>query len=230
MKIIETDDEKKLVHFYEKRMAAEVDGSCLGDEFTGYVFRISGGNDKQGFPMAQGIMSNTRVRLLMDKGATHYRPRRVGERRRRSVRGCIVGADLATLNLVVVKKGDKEIAGLTDTARAPRLGKTRASKIRKVYNLNKEKDDVRKFVVTRKITTKKKKEIQKRPKIQRLVTPLVLQHKSEEDRKIKAARERARTEKAEYAKLLIKRATEHRESLKARRSSRKSSKKEEAKP
>jgi hypothetical protein len=34
----------------------------------GYVFRITGGNDKQGFPMVQGIMQNKRVRLLLGKG------------------------------------------------------------------------------------------------------------------------------------------------------------------
>lgn len=39
MRVIEVDDEKKLVHFYEKRMGAEVDGSVLGDDFKGYVFR-----------------------------------------------------------------------------------------------------------------------------------------------------------------------------------------------
>ena len=39
MKVIECDDEKKLVHFFDKKMAAEVDGSALGEEFSGYVFR-----------------------------------------------------------------------------------------------------------------------------------------------------------------------------------------------
>jgi small subunit ribosomal protein S6e len=39
MKVIECDDEKKLVHFFDKKMAAEVDGSALGEEFAGYVFR-----------------------------------------------------------------------------------------------------------------------------------------------------------------------------------------------
>merc|ERR1712093_859038 len=29
----------------------------LGDEFKGYVFQISGGNDKQGFPMMQGVLT-----------------------------------------------------------------------------------------------------------------------------------------------------------------------------
>ena len=131
------------------------------------------------------------------------------------------------MNLVVVKKGDKEIAGLTDTARAPRLGKKRASKIRKVYNLNKEKDDVRKFVVTRKITTKKKKEIQKRPKIQRLVTPVTLQRKRAYLAERKAGRAKAVLERQEYETLKKQRAGERRDSeLKAkaaRRSSRKAS-------
>uniref|UniRef100_A0A672I6C1 Small ribosomal subunit protein eS6 n=1 Tax=Salarias fasciatus TaxID=181472 RepID=A0A672I6C1_SALFA len=53
-KLIEVDDERKLRTFYEKRMATEVAADPLGDEWKGYVVRISGGNDKQGFPMKQG--------------------------------------------------------------------------------------------------------------------------------------------------------------------------------
>merc|ERR1711906_99764 len=73
------------------------DGEVLGDEFKGYLFRISGGNDKQGFAMVQGVLSAQRVRLLLKKGSKSYKPRRTGERQRKSVRGCIVGADLAVL-------------------------------------------------------------------------------------------------------------------------------------
>jgi small subunit ribosomal protein S6e len=39
-------------------MAGEVSGDSLGDEFKGYVFRIGGGNDKQGFPMKQGLLTS----------------------------------------------------------------------------------------------------------------------------------------------------------------------------
>ena len=38
-------------------MGAEVEVDTLGDEWKGYVFRIAGGNDKQGFPMKQGILT-----------------------------------------------------------------------------------------------------------------------------------------------------------------------------
>merc|ERR1719456_2208923 len=100
-----------------------------------------------------------------------FRERRSGQRKRKSVRGCIVGPDLATMSLVLVKKGEEEIAGLTDDQRPRRLGPKRASNIRKLFGLEK-KDDVRHFVVRREAGKKKKA-----PKIQRLVTPLTLQRK-----------------------------------------------------
>lgn len=39
-------------------MGAEVEADALGNEWKGYVVRISGGNDKQGFPMKQGVLTN----------------------------------------------------------------------------------------------------------------------------------------------------------------------------
>lgn len=47
-----------------------------------------------------------RVRLLLSKGHSCYRPRRTGERKRKSVRGCIVDANLSVLALMIVKKGE----------------------------------------------------------------------------------------------------------------------------
>merc|ERR1711926_73792 len=104
------NDELKVRPFYEKRMGQEVEGDTLGDEFKGYVLRITGGNDKQGFPMKQGILTNQRVRLLLSKGHSCYRPRRTGERKRKSVCGCIVDpGQISVLAVSVVKKGDQEI-------------------------------------------------------------------------------------------------------------------------
>ena len=76
-------------------------------EFKGYVFKIMGGQDKQGFPMKQGVLVSGRVQLLMKPGDTCFRGfgRRKGERRRKSVRGCIVSQDLSVLNLAIVKQG-----------------------------------------------------------------------------------------------------------------------------
>lgn len=212
-KLIDIDDEKKLRPFYDKRMAQEVEADSLGDEWKGYVFRITGGNDKQGFPMKQGILTNGRVRLLLSKNHSCYRPRRTGERKRKSVRGCIVDANLSVLSLVIRRKGEGEIEGLTDKNVPRRLGPKRASKIRKLFNLSKE-DDVRQYVVRRPIAPKEgtegklKKPKTKAPKIQRLITPRMLQHKRRKSALKKNRLQRKLEQQAEYAKLQAQRAKE----------------------
>ncbi|XP_013183839.1 small ribosomal subunit protein eS6 [Amyelois transitella] len=224
-KLFEVVDEHKLRIFYEKRMGAEVEADQLGDEWKGYVLRVAGGNDKQGFPMKQGVLTNSRVRLLMSKGHSCYRPRRDGERKRKSVRGCIVDANLSVLALVIVRKGAQEIPGLTDGNVPRRLGPKRASKIRKLFNLSKE-DDVRRYVVKRVLPPKEGKENakprHKAPKIQRLVTPEVLQRRRHRLALKKKRLAKRKASEAEYAKLLAQRKKESKvrrqEEIKRRRS------------
>ncbi|KAG0545858.1 hypothetical protein BDA96_02G398000 [Sorghum bicolor] len=254
-KKLEIDDDQKLRAFYDRRISQEVSGDALGEvnllityflihdpfadfilkyrcdmflclqEFKGYVFKIMGGCDKQGFPMKQGVLTSGRVRLLLHRGTPCFRGygRRNGERRRKSVRGCIVSQDLSVINLVIVKKGENDLPGLTDTEKPRMRGPKRASKIRKLFNLSKD-DDVRKYVNTyrRTFTTKSGKKVSKAPKIQRLVTPLTLQRKRARiaDKKKRIAKKKS--EAAEYQKLLAQRLKEQRdrrsESLAKRRS------------
>jgi small subunit ribosomal protein S6e len=206
-KVVEIDDERKLRAFYDKRISHEVDGVHVGDNFKGYIFKITGGNDKQGFPMKQGVLTSQRVRLLMAEGHSCYRPRKRGERKRKSVRGCIVSGDLSVLNLVVVKKGEQEVPGLTDTIKPRRLGPKRASKIRKLFNLTKE-DDVRKFVVRRQVVKGDKKPKFKAPRIQRLITPQRIQRKRAERAEAKRRYIKAKADATEYNALVVKRLKE----------------------
>lgn len=206
-KCIDIEDEHRVRGFYEKRMGQEVEADFLGDEFKGYVLKITGGNDKQGFPMKQGVMHPTRVRLLLSKESSCYRSRRAGERKRKSVRGCIVSSDLSVLSVVVVKQGDADIEGLTTETVPRRLGPKRANNIRKLFALSKE-DDVRQYVIRREVTTKSGKTYTKAPKIQRLITPRRLAHKAQlREKKIKAI-QNSKDAAAEYAQLLAKRVAE----------------------
>jgi len=229
-KFIDIDDEKKLRTLFDKRISQEVAGEDLGDEFAGYIFRISGGNDKQGFAMKQGVLANTRVRLLLKEGSSCYRARRVGERKRKSVRGCIVGADIAVLNLVILKKGDAEIEGCTDSSTSVRLGPKRANKIRKLFNLTKE-DDVRNYVIARKFKNKNGKDVRKCQKIQRLVTPVVVRRKRQRAVAERKALETSKANAAVYTALVKKRMSEQKEARRSeiskRRSSRRASSKRE---
>merc|ERR1712137_684997 len=137
-------------------------------------------------------------------GMSCYRERRSGCRKRKSVRGCIVGPDLSVMNLVVARKGAEEIPGLTDDNKPRRLGPKRAANIRKLFNLEK-KDNVRKFVVRREAGKKKKA-----PRIQRLVTPSMLQRKRYFKSQVRTRMVLAKKMKQEY----MKRLTEYRQEQK----------------
>merc|ERR1712098_584019 len=110
-------------------------------------------------------------KLLLDKNHSCFRPRRSGERKRKSVRGCIVDGQLSVLALVVIKKGEQDIPGLTDKTIPRRLG----------------------------------------PKIQRLVTPVVLQRKRARFALKKKRVTNKREAHAEYMKLLAQRMKEAKE-------------------
>ena len=177
--------------------------------------------------MRQGVLTNTRVRLLCKKGHKAYRPRRTGERKRKSVRGCIVGHDISVLNLVVVQMGDAEVPGLTDGSVPRRLGPKRANNIRKLFNLTKE-DDVRKYVIAREFTNKKGVQVRKAPKIQRLVTPLTLQRRRARKAVLMNSIQRSKEDAAAYRQVVAQRMAEKREIRRSliskRRSSRRSAK------
>lgn len=175
-----------------------------------------------GFPMKQGVLLPHRTRLLLSDGHSCYRARRSGERKRKSVRGCIVNSDIVVLAVVIVKQGEQEIPGLTDTVLPKRLGPKRATKIRRFFNLSKE-DDVRKFVVRREVTSKTEgaKPYTKAPKIQRLVTPMRLQRRrhlqSLKKRKTLAQKETI----AEYNALVSKRKGEKKDAQSAAKAAKK---------
>lgn len=219
-KVLEIDDDKINRHFTDRRMGSDVKGEIFGEEFKGYTLRITGGNDKQGFVMKQGILVNGRVRILMKAGTSCYRPRRTGERKRKSVRGCICGPDLSVIALKVLEKGEGNIEGLTDQDRPRRLGPKRANRIIEAFALRKKKDDVRKYVVRREIK-RGDKTFFKAPKIQRLITEKRIRRKAIYKRVKKDRYAASKEAHVKYEKLLSK-------YLKEKKASDKSARKEAA--
>jgi len=206
-KLYECDEEKKLVQLNDLRISQEFNGEIIGDQFKGYVFKITGGQDKQGFAMKQGVLANSRVKLLINRGECGLQKWRVkpGARKRRSIRGCIVGHDISVLNVVITQEGEDKLEGLTDHTVPRRLGPKRASKIRKLFNLGRD-DDVRKFVIRRQLPEKgEKKARSKAPKIQRLVTPITLERKRRKLAVMRTRRVKSREEREAYQHLLDRR-------------------------
>ena len=139
--MVELQNEEKLAEIIDKKIGDEIDGSVISDVFDGYKFKITGGFDKDGFAMKNGILSQGKKRVLLTKGCSLFRFRkgfhRTGIRIRKLVRGCIISNDIKNLHLKIIKKGAKPIAGLTEEkdAKPKRLGPKRATRILKQFGL-----------------------------------------------------------------------------------------------
>ena len=87
-------------------------GKQIGDVINGtlvdlppdYELQITGGSDKDGFPMRPDLPGTGRRRLLLS-GGVGYNPKEKGVRRRKTVRGRVISADIVQINMKVVKHG-----------------------------------------------------------------------------------------------------------------------------
>ena len=87
-------------------------GKKIGDVISGtvvelppdYELQITGGTDKDGFPMRPDLPGSGRKRLLLSK-STGFRPKEKGLRRRKTVRGKVISRDIMQINMKVVKHG-----------------------------------------------------------------------------------------------------------------------------
>jgi len=91
-------------------------GKKIGDiikgeliNIPGFEFKITGGSDKQGFPMRPDIPGTKRIRALLSSGPG-IKIKRKGERRRKSVRGNQISEEIVQINMKVVKYGNKSLA------------------------------------------------------------------------------------------------------------------------
>ena len=99
-------DEDKSKLFYGMKLGEEVEGSLAG--LTGYTLKLTGGSDKEGFPMRKDFHGTDRKKILLSTGPG-FRKKAKGERRKKTVRGNTITENAAQINMVVVKEGPKKI-------------------------------------------------------------------------------------------------------------------------
>ncbi|MGZ7069378.1 MAG: 30S ribosomal protein S6e [Methanobacterium sp.] len=88
------------------KIGDEIDASLVG--LNGYKLKITGGSDKNGFPMKRDVDGPRRIRSLIS-GGLGFNPQREGQRRRKTVRGNTISDDIIQINAVVTEKGSKSI-------------------------------------------------------------------------------------------------------------------------
>jgi small subunit ribosomal protein S6e len=95
-----------------KKINDEVDGIFVS--LPGYKLQITGGTDKDGFPMRHDVPGSTRRRLLLTKGLG-YKPTERGKRKKKSIRGNTINQEIVQVNMKVVKPGAKPINEIIST-------------------------------------------------------------------------------------------------------------------
>jgi len=89
-----------------KKIGDVVDGIFVG--LPGYKLSITGGSDKDGFPMRKDLPGVKRRRILITKGVG-LQANEQGLRLRKSVRGNTISPEVAQLNLRITQFGSKPV-------------------------------------------------------------------------------------------------------------------------
>lgn len=94
----------RAIPFIGKKIGDTVDGSVIG--MPGVKLLITGGSDRDGFPMRLDVHGGVKTGVLLSDGPG-FRPREKGERRRKTVRGNIITEDIMQINLKILEKVEK---------------------------------------------------------------------------------------------------------------------------
>lgn len=104
VKLEKPDEESK---FYGMKIGDEFKGEII--DLVGYEFLITGGSDKSGFPMRKGVHGSRRIKIFV-KGGVGFKPKRKGERRRKSISGEVISEQTSQINVKVTKVGKKKLS------------------------------------------------------------------------------------------------------------------------
>jgi len=112
----------KTRHSYQREVSEEgVLGKKIGEKMAGdiaglegYELEITGGSDKDGFPMRRDMEGTARKKILIS-APPGFHPRSPGIRKRKSVRGNTISADIVQINTKVVKYGSKVLEKIFGT-------------------------------------------------------------------------------------------------------------------
>ncbi len=102
-------DQSKALGLIGKKIGDEFNGDII--DLTGYTLKITGGTDKDGFPMHPKVKGMGKKRVLLFSPPC-FHPVKEGERRRKTVRGNTISEDIAQINCKIVKKGERPIEEL----------------------------------------------------------------------------------------------------------------------
>lgn len=102
-------DQSKATGLVGKKIGDEFNGDLV--DLAGYALQITGGTDKDGFPMYPGLKGSGRKKMLL-AAPPGFHPRLKGQRRRKTVRGNTISDSIMQINAKIIKMGEKPLEQL----------------------------------------------------------------------------------------------------------------------
>lgn len=99
-KVVELE-ETRAVPLIGRKIGEMIDGSVV--DLPGHKVQITGGSDKDGFPIRKNVHGGVRRRVILS-GGVGFNPQNDGERRRKTVRGNVITDEIVQLNMKIVEK------------------------------------------------------------------------------------------------------------------------------
>jgi len=87
-----------------RKLGEVIDGSVV--KMSSHKLKITGGSDKDGFPMRPNVHGGVRVKAILSEGVG-FHPSQKGERQRKTLRGDVVTEDIVQINMKIVEKPKK---------------------------------------------------------------------------------------------------------------------------
>ncbi|MFH1420605.1 MAG: S6e family ribosomal protein [Candidatus Aenigmatarchaeota archaeon] len=109
-------DQNTCASLLSKAISEDFSGDIIG--LNGYILEITGGSDKDGFPMRKDIEGVMRKKFVLVKGVGFSGRKRRGKkqvvkiqglRKKRTLRGNVINQEIVQINCKVKKQGEKSL-------------------------------------------------------------------------------------------------------------------------
>ena len=97
-------EETRTVPLIGRRVGEVLDGAIVG--LSGHKVQITGGSDKDGFPMRPSVHGGVRRKVILG-GGVGFNPKDEGQRRRKMVRGNVITDEIVQINMKIMEKPKK---------------------------------------------------------------------------------------------------------------------------
>jgi len=97
-------EETQAVPLIGRKLGEVIDGAAI--KLSGYKLKITGGSDKDGFPMRPNIHGGVRVGAILSEGVGFHSTNK-GERKRKTLRGNVITDAIVQINMKILEKPKK---------------------------------------------------------------------------------------------------------------------------